>query len=101
MMTHHKRLGEILATFQLGTFPTRADHGDGLAAGKGVLIIDNLEEAKKELGDMLGGMFGDASKTVVIEEFLDGIECSVFVLTDGNDYKVLPVAKNNLSTFGL
>ena len=47
---------------------------DGLAAGKGVLIIDNLEEAKKELGDMLGGMFGDASKTVVIEEFLDGIE---------------------------
>lgn len=67
---------------------------DGLAAGKGVLIIDNLEEAKKELGDMLGGMFGDASKTVVIEEFLDGIECSVFVLTDGNDYKVLPVAKD-------
>ena len=65
-----------------------------LAAGKGVLIIDNLEEAKKELGDMLGGMFGDASKTVVIEEFLDGIECSVFVLTDGNDYKVLPVAKD-------
>ena len=67
---------------------------DGLAAGKGVLIIDNLEEAKKELGDMLGGMFGDASKTVVIEEFLDGIECSVFVLTDGKDYKVLPVAKD-------
>ena len=67
---------------------------DGLAAGKGVLIIDSLEEAKKELGDMLGGMFGDASKTVVIEEFLDGIECSVFVLTDGNDYKVLPVAKD-------
>lgn len=67
---------------------------DGLAAGKGVLIIDNLAEAKKELGDMLGGMFGDASKTVVIEEFLDGIECSVFVLTDGKDYKVLPVAKD-------
>ena len=67
---------------------------DGLAAGKGVLIIDSLEEAKKELGDMLGGMFGDASKTVVIEEFLDGIECSVFVITDGNDYKVLPVAKD-------
>lgn len=67
---------------------------DGLAAGKGVLIIDNLEEAKKELSDMLNGMFGDASKTVVIEEFLDGIECSVFVLTDGNHYKVLPVAKD-------
>ena len=67
---------------------------DGLAAGKGVLIIDNLAEAKKELGDMLGGMFGEASKTVVIEEFLDGIECSVFVLTDGKDYKVLPVAKD-------
>ena len=67
---------------------------DGLAAGKGVLIIDTKEEAKKELADMLGGMFGDASKTVVIEEFLDGIECSVFVMTDGNDYKVLPVAKD-------
>lgn len=67
---------------------------DGLAAGKGVLIIDNLEEAKKELGGMLDGMFGDASRTVVIEEFLDGIECSVFVLSDGNDYKVLPVAKD-------
>lgn len=67
---------------------------DGLAAGKGVLIIDDLEEAKKELGDMLDGMFGDASKTVVIEEYLDGIECSVFVLTDGKDYKVLPVAKD-------
>lgn len=67
---------------------------DGLAAGKGVLIIDSLEEAKRELGEMLSGMFGDASKTVVIEEFLDGIECSVFVLTDGNDYKVLPVAKD-------
>lgn len=67
---------------------------DGLAAGKGVLILDTLEEAKKELGDMLGGMFGDASKTVVIEEFLDGIECSVFVITDGEHYKVLPVAKD-------
>ncbi len=67
---------------------------DGLAAGKGVLILDTLEEAKKELGDMLGGMFGDASKTVVIEEFLDGIECSVFVLSDGENYKVLPVAKD-------
>lgn len=67
---------------------------DGLAAGKGVLILDTLEEAKKELQGMLQGMFGDASKTVVIEEFLDGIECSVFVMTDGNDYKVLPVAKD-------
>ena len=67
---------------------------DGLAAGKGVLIVDSLEEAKKELGDMLGGMFGEASRTVVIEEFLDGIECSVFVVTDGKDYKVLPVAKD-------
>lgn len=66
---------------------------DGLAAGKGVLILDTLEEAKKELGDMLGGMFGDASKTVVIEEFLDGIECSVFVMTDGESYKVLPGGK--------
>ncbi len=67
---------------------------DGLAAGKGVLILDSLEEAKRELGEMLGGMFGDASRTVVIEEFLDGIECSVFVLTDGKDYKILPVAKD-------
>ncbi|WP_106831877.1 phosphoribosylamine--glycine ligase [Parabacteroides pacaensis] len=67
---------------------------DGLAAGKGVLIIPDLETAKKELGDMLDGMFGDASKTVVIEEFLKGIECSVFVLTDGTSYKVLPIAKD-------
>lgn len=67
---------------------------DGLAAGKGVLILDTLEEAKKELADMLNGMFGDASKTVVIEEFLDGIECSVFVMSDGTHYKVLPVAKD-------
>ena len=67
---------------------------DGLAAGKGVLIIDSLEEAKKELAGMLQGMFGDASKTVVIEEFLDGIECSVFVVTDGKEYKILPVAND-------
>ena len=67
---------------------------DGLAAGKGVLILPTLEEAKKELGEMLNGMFGASSATVVIEEFLSGIECSVFVLTDGNDYKVLPVAKD-------
>lgn len=67
---------------------------DGLCAGKGVLILPTLEEAKKELCEMLGGMFGDASNTVVIEEFLSGIECSVFVLTDGEHYKVLPVAKD-------
>ncbi len=67
---------------------------DGLAAGKGVLIVDTLEEAKKELGEMLEGMFGDASKTVLIEEFMTGIECSVFVMTDGTNYKVLPVAKD-------
>ncbi|MEG2180172.1 MAG: phosphoribosylamine--glycine ligase [Bacteroidales bacterium] len=67
---------------------------DGLAAGKGVLILATLEEAKKELAGMLDGMFGDASKTVVIEEFLDGIECSVFVLSDGDSYKILPVAKD-------
>ncbi len=67
---------------------------DGLAAGKGVLILDSLEEAKDELAMMLGGKFGDASTTVVIEEFLDGIELSVFVLTDGKDYKILPTAKD-------
>lgn len=67
---------------------------DGLAAGKGVLILPTIEEAKKELGEMLNGMFGASSATVVIEEFLSGIECSVFVLTDGNSYKVLPVAKD-------
>lgn len=67
---------------------------DGLAAGKGVLIISDLEEAKRELAEMLNGMFGDASKTVVIEEFLDGIECSVFVMTDGKSYKILPEAKD-------
>lgn len=67
---------------------------DGLAAGKGVLIIHDIEEAKKELKGMLDGMFGEASRTVVIEEFLSGIECSVFVLTDGNSYKILPVAKD-------
>lgn len=68
---------------------------DGLAAGKGVLIVDSLDEAKRTLSDMLGGMFGQSSATVVIEEFLSGIECSVFVLTDGNGgYRVLPVAKD-------
>ena len=67
---------------------------DGLAAGKGVLILPTLEEARKELGEMLGGMFGEASRKVVIEEFLDGTECSVFVLTDGTNYKILPEAKD-------
>lgn len=67
---------------------------DGLAAGKGVLIINDLDEAKSELKAMLSGMFGEASKKVVIEEFLSGIECSVFVLTDGSHYKILPVAKD-------
>ena len=67
---------------------------DGLCAGKGVLILDSLEEAKKELKEMLGGMFGNASSRVVVEEFLSGIECSVFVLTDGKNYKILPEAKD-------
>lgn len=67
---------------------------DGLAAGKGVLIVPTLEAAKEEFKEMLGGMFGDASAKVVIEEFLSGIECSVFVLTDGKHYKILPEAKD-------
>lgn len=67
---------------------------DGLAAGKGVVIVPSLADAKDTLGDMLDGMFGNASATVVIEEFLSGIECSVFVVTDGEDYKILPVAKD-------
>lgn len=67
---------------------------DGLAAGKGVLIVNDLNEAKQSLWEMLNGKFGAASKSVVIEEFLSGIECSVFVLTDGKSYKILPVAKD-------
>ncbi|MBR5884945.1 MAG: phosphoribosylamine--glycine ligase, partial [Bacteroidaceae bacterium] len=67
---------------------------DGLCAGKGVLILPTLEEAEKELEEMLGGMFGNASSRVVIEEFMSGIECSVFVLTDGKDYAILPEAKD-------
>lgn len=82
---------EFLATLR----PPYVLKADGLAAGKGVLIIDSLEEARRALGEMLGGMFGKSSATVVIEEFLSGIECSVFVLTDGNGgYRVLPVAKD-------
>lgn len=82
----YKFLGELEAPYVL--------KADGLAAGKGVLILKDIEEAKRELKEMLGGMFGDASHTVVIEEFLSGIECSVFVLTDGDSYKILPVAKD-------
>jgi len=67
---------------------------DGLAAGKGVLILDDKAEAKRQLKAMIEGKFGEASKTVVIEEFLDGIEFSVFVMTDGRHYKVLPIAKD-------
>ena len=67
---------------------------DGLCAGKGVLIVPTLDEAKRELRQMLDGMFGQASAKVVIEEFLSGIECSVFVLTDGKNYKILPEAKD-------
>ena len=81
---------EFLETLQ----PPYVLKADGLCAGKGVLIIDNLDEAKKEFKDMLDGMFGNASATVVIEQFLSGIECSVFVLTDGKHYKILPEAKD-------
>lgn len=74
--------------------PTYVLKADGLCAGKGVLIVPTLEEAKKEFKEMLDGMFGNASANVVIEEFLSGIECSVFVLTDGKNYKILPEAKD-------
>ena len=67
---------------------------DGLCAGKGVIILPTLDEARKELREMLGGMFGRASSRVVIEEFMSGIECSVFVLTDGKHYTILPEAKD-------
>ena len=67
---------------------------DGLCAGKGVLIVPTLDEARHELSQMLHGMFGNASARVVIEEFLTGIECSVFVLTDGEHYQILPEAKD-------
>ena len=80
----------FLATLQ----PPYVLKADGLCAGKGVLILPTLEEAQQELKEMLGGMFGQASARVVIEEFLSGIECSVFVLTDGKDYKILPEAKD-------
>ena len=81
---------QFLTTLQ----PPYVLKADGLCAGKGVLIVPTLEEAQRELRDMLGGMFGNASSRVVIEEFLSGIECSVFVLTDGRHYKILPEAKD-------
>ena len=88
-----KHLEEGLAFLETLTAPYVLK-ADGLCAGKGVLIVPTLEEAKKELKEMLGGMFGNASSRVVIEEFLSGIECSVFVLTDGEHYKILPEAKD-------
>lgn len=82
---------DFLATLQ----PPYVLKADGLAAGKGVLIIDSLDEARKSLAEMLDGMFGASSSTVVIEEYLSGIECSVFVVTDGHGgYRILPVAKD-------
>lgn len=81
-------------TFLDNLHPPYVLKADGLAAGKGVIILTNLTEAKLTLAEMLKGKFGDASKKVVIEEFLDGIELSVFVITDGNNYKILPEAKD-------
>ena len=82
-------------TFLDGMNPPYVLKADGLAAGKGVLIIDNIDKAKKELDNMLlKNKFGKASNRVVIEEFLDGIELSCFVLTNGKDYKILPLAKD-------
>jgi phosphoribosylamine---glycine ligase len=89
-ITNHTEGVAFLKTLQ----PPYVLKADGLAAGKGVLIINDLEEASAELKTMLDGKFGDASRTVVIEEFLSGIEFSVFVLTDGKSYKILPVAKD-------
>ena len=87
---HVQEALEYLETLQ----PPYVLKADGLCAGKGVLILPTLDEAKRELKEMLNGMFGQASARVVIEEFLSGIECSVFVLTDGRDYKILPEAKD-------
>ncbi len=89
-ITNHTEGVEFLKTLQ----PPYVLKADGLAAGKGVLILNDFEEAVVELKTMLDGKFGAASATVVIEEFLDGIEFSVFVLTDGDSYKILPVAKD-------
>ena len=87
------QLDEALA-FLAGLTPPYVLKADGLCAGKGVLIVPTLEEAKKELRKMLDGLFGEASRRVVIEQYLEGIECSVFVLTDGKHYKILPAAKD-------
>lgn len=81
-------------TFLENLKPPYVLKADGLCAGKGVLILPTLDEARKELREMLGGMFGKASASVVIEEFLSGVECSVFVLTDGRNYKILPEVKD-------
>lgn len=81
-------------TFLENLKPPYVLKADGLCAGKGVLILPTLDEARKELREMLDGMFGKASASVVIEEFLSGVECSVFVLTDGRNYKILPEAKD-------
>ncbi len=81
-------------TFMAGLKAPYVLKADGLAAGKGVVIARTLPEARQELIEMLGGRFGAAGATVVIEEFLEGIECSVFVATDGRSWKVLPVAKD-------
>jgi len=89
-MEVHKEAFSFLETLQ----PPYVLKADGLAAGKGVLILDDIEDAKKELDAMLDGKFGSASERVVIEEFLDGIEMSAFALTDGNDYVMLPNAKD-------
>jgi phosphoribosylamine---glycine ligase len=89
-ITSHTEGVEFLKTLT----PPYVLKADGLAAGKGVLILDDLKEASNELKTMLDGKFGTASRTVVIEEFLSGIEFSVFVLTDGKTYKILPVAKD-------
>jgi phosphoribosylamine--glycine ligase len=88
-----KNLNEGLAFLESVSAPYVLK-ADGLAAGKGVLIIEKLEEAKNALNEMLGGKFGEASNKVVIEEFLSGVEVSVFVITDGKDYKILPEAKD-------
>ncbi|MDR0757253.1 MAG: phosphoribosylamine--glycine ligase [Tannerella sp.] len=104
MMRHHIPTARYLsvsesnfaegAAFLNRLSPPYVLKADGLAAGKGVLIVDTLKKAKIDLRAMLKGLFGAASKKVVIEEFLSGVECSVFVLTDGTDYKILPVAKD-------
>jgi len=90
---NHERVAEGMK-FLESLNPPYVLKADGLAAGKGVLIIHHLEEAKKELNNMLNGKFGEAGKMVVIEEFLSGIELSVFILTDGKSYLILPEAKD-------